>query len=278
MPVVALESEGVVLIYGRDERAVEAGNLLKEHLDVTVLIKPPAAISPPRSTEFPMWQRRDPRGEGYLGAFEVTVDDFAQPAPPRAAMLVVRADARNGAQSHCDIILDLSGGPPLFSAADLREGYLRADPDDPAAMLEAVLKARDLVGTFEKPRYVSLHRRSLRAFALAHRRDARAASTFAQRAPSVRPATMSPSIRTFARGCGQCAAVCPTGAASYALPPAGRAHAQAAHAAHRVSRRGRRTGVILFHDEAHGCAAGRRPGAARRRASRQRHSDSRSMR
>src|SRR5262245_14404974 len=32
IPVVNMESEGVVLIYGRDERAVEAGNLLKSQL------------------------------------------------------------------------------------------------------------------------------------------------------------------------------------------------------------------------------------------------------
>ena len=53
------------------------------------------------------------------------------------------------------MILDISGGSPLFPAADLRDGYLRADPRDEAAVLKAVLKARDLVGTFEKPRYVT---------------------------------------------------------------------------------------------------------------------------
>src|SRR5262245_62305333 len=41
---VSVTSEGVILIYGRDEQAIEAGNLLKDHLDVTVLIKPPAAV------------------------------------------------------------------------------------------------------------------------------------------------------------------------------------------------------------------------------------------
>src|SRR5688572_21399390 len=35
---VTLESEGVILIYGRDERATEAATLLKDALDVTVLI------------------------------------------------------------------------------------------------------------------------------------------------------------------------------------------------------------------------------------------------
>ena len=54
VPFVTLESSGVVLICGRDEIAVEAGNLLKDHLDVTVLIEPPAAIAPPRITDFPV--------------------------------------------------------------------------------------------------------------------------------------------------------------------------------------------------------------------------------
>ena len=53
-----------------------------------------------------------------------------------------------------DIILDLTGGPALVPA-DLRDGYLRADPGSPTAILQAVLKARDLVGTFEKPRYIT---------------------------------------------------------------------------------------------------------------------------
>src|SRR5690606_11880634 len=81
------------------------------------------------------------------------VDDYAQRAPSSRARLVFGAP-RNGATSHCDIVLDLSGAPPLFPAADLREGYLRADPGDPAAILRATMKARDLVGTFDKPRYI----------------------------------------------------------------------------------------------------------------------------
>jgi hypothetical protein len=48
VPLIDIESGDVVLIYGRGEEAVEAGTLLKEHLDVTVMIEPPAAIVPPR--------------------------------------------------------------------------------------------------------------------------------------------------------------------------------------------------------------------------------------
>jgi hypothetical protein len=48
VPFVCLESAGVVLIYGRDERAIEAGALLKDNLDVTVLLTRPVSITPPR--------------------------------------------------------------------------------------------------------------------------------------------------------------------------------------------------------------------------------------
>src|SRR6202011_4765591 len=47
------------------------------------------------------------------------------------------------------------GAPPWFPAADPRDGYLRADPGDRAAVLAAVLRARDLVGSFDKPRSVT---------------------------------------------------------------------------------------------------------------------------
>jgi hypothetical protein len=68
-------------VYGRDEAAVEAGNLLRDHLDITVLIAPPAAIPPPRGTDFPVAQGRIRTATGHLGAFDVVVDAFAQPAP-----------------------------------------------------------------------------------------------------------------------------------------------------------------------------------------------------
>ncbi len=154
VPSVKLESGGVILICGRNERAVEAGNLLKEHLDVTVLIEPPATIVPPRTADFPVAKGKVRNAKGHLGAFEVTVDDFALAAPSSRGALAFDP-SRNNTTSNCDIILDLTGGTAFFPAADLRDGYVRADPGDPAAVLRAVLKARDLVGSFEKPRYVA---------------------------------------------------------------------------------------------------------------------------
>src|SRR6202162_2172471 len=154
VPYVTLESDGVILICGRDETAIEAGNLLKDHLNVTVLIEPPATIAPLRTSVFPVAKGKVRNAKGHLGAFEVAVDDFAQSMPSSRGVLAF-GPSRNGARSNCDIILDLTGGTAFFPAADLRDGYLRADPGNPAAMLQAVLGARDLIGTFEKPRYIA---------------------------------------------------------------------------------------------------------------------------
>src|SRR6202140_4964326 len=107
--------------------AVGGGNLLKDHLDVTVLIEPPAAIVPPRIADFPVAKGKVRNARGHLGAFEVTVDDFAQAAPSSRGTLAF-GPSRNGTTSNCDVILDLTGGTAFFPAADLRDGYLHADP------------------------------------------------------------------------------------------------------------------------------------------------------
>lgn len=249
-PLVSLSSEGVTLVYGRDERAIEAAKLLAEHLDVTVLITKPKDLAVPRVTEFPVVKGTIRAAKGHFGAFELTVDDYATPLPSsRGAMAF--GTARNGATSRCDLVVDLSGGAPLFPAHDLRDGYLRADPADPAAILEAVLKARDLVGGFDKPRYIAFHEdlcAHSRSKIVGCRRCLDLCPTGAI-APAGDHVSIDPMV---CAGCGQCAAVCPTGAASYALPPADALlrRLRAMLTAYREA--GGTKAIVLLHDEPHG--------------------------
>jgi ferredoxin len=247
---ISFASEGVVLIYGRDAQAIEAANLLKDHLDVTVLIEPPADVLPPRVTEFPVVKGRIRAAKGHLGAFELTIDDYAQPAPSSRGAFAF-ANSRDGAVSRCDLVLDLSGRPPLFPAADLRDGYLRADPGDGAAVLRAVLKARDLVGSFDKPCYVAFT-----AELCAHSRSNIVGCTRClDLCPTgaITPAGDHVAIDAhICAGCGQCAAACPTGAASYALPPADTLLRKLRALLTTYPDAGGRQPIVLVHDDAHG--------------------------
>jgi ferredoxin len=251
-PFVALDSEGVILIYGRDERAIEAARLLEPHLDVTVLLTRPKDVAPARVTAFPVARGTIRAARGHLGEFELTVDDFATPSPSSRGALVF-GHARDNATSHCDIVLDLAGDAPLFPAPDLREGYLRADPRDPAAVLRAVLKARDLVGSFDKPRYVTFT-----AHLCAHSRSRIVGcNRCLDLCPTgaITPAGDHVAIdAAVCGGCGQCAAVCPTGAASYALPPADALMRKLRTLLATYREAGGTDPIVLMHDDEHGGA------------------------
>jgi len=148
-------------------------------------------------------------------------------------------------------VLDLSGRAPLFTASDLRDGYLRADPGDGAAVLRAVLKARDLVGSFDKPRYVAFT-----AELCAHSRSNIVGCTRClDLCPTGAIAPAGDHVAVDAHicaGCGQCAAACPTGAASYALPSADVLLRKLRALLTTYQEAGGQRPVVLVHDDAHG--------------------------
>ena len=250
VPLVRLDSRGVVLVYGRDEAAVQAAARLADRLDVTVLIKPPATLPALPATEFPVAQGIIRAARGYLGTFELTVDDFALPVTSPAGTAVFGA-ARDGAVSRCDILLDLSGGPPLFAAAALRDGYLRADPGSTRALDAVVAQARGLIGSFDKPQYISFtdhlcaHSRS-RTVGCRRCLDLCPAGAIAPAGDHVR---VDPYI---CAGCGQCAAACPTGAAAYTVPPSDALLRQLRSLLLGFRDAGGEQPVVLVHDESHG--------------------------
>lgn len=250
--LVSLTSQGVVLIYGRDDDAVAVGRRLSEALDVTVLITGTADITPPSLADFPVLNGTIATATGHLGAFVLTVNGFAHPAPSSRSRLAW-GPSRDGAVSRADILLDLTAGTPLFAAADLRPGYLRADPARPETVERAIREATGLVGVFDKPRYVDFN-----AGLCAHQRNRRVGCTrcldlcpTGAIAPAGDHVAIDPAI---CAGCGACAAACPTGAITYALPPAEallrrlRTMMMVHHDA------GGAAPVLLVHDEDHGQA------------------------
>jgi len=250
--LVTLESNGVALIYGRDETAIDAAQRLADRLDITVLLSKPGDVTPRRSNEFPVLKGTIRNARGHLGAFELAIDEYALPLPSSRAKLVF-GPARNGATSTCDLILDLSGGTPLFPAHELRPGYLRADPRDRAAVERAIADAGHLVGTFDKPRFVQFE-----AALCAH---SRSGITGCTRCLDLCPTgAITPDGDAVAidanvcAGCGACASVCPTGAASYALPSADALMRRLRTMLQTYRKAGGSNAIVLFHDGEHGDA------------------------
>ena len=170
--------------------AIEAANLLKEHLDVTVLIRAADDLTPPRTTDFPIVKGTIRAAKGHLGAFEIVVDDYAVPLPSSRARARVRA---RRVTARCRVATSCSTSPAArrcFPAADCATAICAPIPAIPPPCSRRCLRARDLVGSFDKPRYVDFtadlcaHSRSQ------HRRLPPLPRSLSDRAPSRRPAIM----------------------------------------------------------------------------------------
>ena len=151
---VSVRSEGRVLVYGEPDLAMEIAGQLNSRLSVTAILMPPGDSLPPARTNFPVFRGRISSLSGSLGAFSATIDDYAAALPSSRAALAF-GPGRDGVVHTADLIVDLSGGEPLVSGGDTRDGYFRPDPGSPAVIQKALFDAADLVGEFEKPIYVS---------------------------------------------------------------------------------------------------------------------------
>ncbi len=212
-------SHGTCLILGRDATAIDTARQVSGVLTVTLLLPDAddAVVPPVRDVDVIVGQLRSVRGA--LGKFEVVIDGFRAIEPGGRGPLG-RAAPRDGAASACDLILDISGNPPAVPAWEKREGYVRADPGDPLAVARAAFEASHMVGTFEKPLYVT-YQDSLCA-------HSRAGQTACTRCLDLCPTgaitsagdgvAIDPDI---CAGCGACASACPSGAVAYDDPPAG---------------------------------------------------------
>ena len=249
---VELKSGGVCLVYGNDERALEAAKQLAGRLEVTLLLDEPGEIIPPGVMDVPIFRGTITQAKGHLGAFGVNLRGYAAATPSSRGTLQFEAP-RDNAFTECDLILDLTGGAPLFPAHEKRDGYLRPDPGDPVAVQKALFELTDMVGEYQKPRYIDYN-----ADICAHSRNRQTGCT---RCLDVCPTSAITSagdgveIDPFiCAGCGTCASVCPTGAASYQLPAGDSLFQRLRELLGGYHKAGGTAPVLLLHDTGHGDA------------------------
>ncbi len=78
---IRMKTEGVVAVYGRDEKAIEAAKQLARDTETVVLLDDPQEVMPPSLTDAPIFRGTVKAARGHLGAFELSLDGYAAARP-----------------------------------------------------------------------------------------------------------------------------------------------------------------------------------------------------
>jgi ferredoxin len=148
-----------------------------------------------------------------------------------------------------DLVLDLRANP-AFTQHALPQGYFHAPKGIDLAML---VKLRDLVGEFEKPKFFDY-----KAKLCAHSRNEQTGCTACIDVCSAEAISSDKSRQqikvnpNLCVGCGTCTTVCPTGAISYAYPRAGEQALKLKTMLSTYARAGGKKAVVLLHSQERG--------------------------
>jgi len=246
----SISSDGMCLVYGSGQEALEIAQILAERLSVTLLLSDDENFVLPTRADIPIYRGDIVQVSGSFGGFEVVVDKYA-PLRPASRGSLEFAIARNGASSNCSLIFDLSGKMPLFSGHAHRDGYTHVESGNPASVLREAIKFLDMVGEFEKPIYVDYN-----AETCAHSHSQKIGCN---NCLDVCPAGAITDIGDLVEidngicgGCGSCHSVCPTGSISYQYPSRIDNIARAQNILSTYSDAGGKNPVLLLHDEQSG--------------------------
>ena len=215
-PAKPIESDGLCLVYGAGQAALDAALQLEETLSVTLVLSSADDVVLPSVLPFPVFQGKLKTLTGSLGAFQVTLDNYA-PMLPSSRARPEFLMPRDGARSTCSLVVDLSGETPPLTAPHRRDGYFRAEPSDPVRIAAVLHEASEMVGEFEKPLYVS-YREDICAHSHAGKTGC---SKCLDACPAGAITSTGENVAIDAGicgGCGGCAANCPTGAITYQYP------------------------------------------------------------
>jgi ferredoxin len=235
--VVEFVSRGRCLVVGPEERALAVARRAGEGLACTVASPGPGKPSAVNAEGVTVIRGGRLIVRGALGDFRVSL---AGEAGERNLGALLSPPAER-----FDLVVDL-GDAPLMHQAMPPLGYFA--PRDDAALEAVVATLPDMLGEFEKPKFFDYD-----AEICAHGRSGKRGCTRCIDAcPAEAIVSIGESVQVnpyLCQGGGACATTCPTGAITYAYPPAADLLGLLRRALLAYREAGGSAPIVLFHDE-----------------------------
>ncbi len=289
---VTYKSTGRLLIIGPLDQAEQAAALVADVLDVTLFTQGPGRSGGTQERRFPTLGGTIGALTGWLGAFEL---QWSRSNPIDLdlctrcnACLAVCPEGAIGldyqinnalctSQRECvkvcgvagaidfgrdpedltdkfDLVLDLRATPSFTQHAP-PQGYFHHDAAASPLALPTLLKLRELVGEFDKPKFFNYKQKLC-----AHSRNETVACNACIEVCSAQAISSEKSRQqikvnpNLCVGCGACTTVCPTGALTYAYPRASEQGVKFKTLLSTYAKAGGKDAVLLLHSQERGQA------------------------